>query len=263
MLVQGPAYSNRVHPGLNHALAAYESCRGQRVVCEVQFGEVAPKDSQSAVISYQGCKYAADIDRGVCLGQEAQMDVVSLVLGVHANLGAAEIVGVVCLFESGKDCISRDLSTDVEPAFDGIKLSSLETIAHADMATPNAPMLIADIRNERRVEIDKPRQIRLHACRWRLEVFRVCQRRRLRTSLHLPLAGSRLPTGLEFLCTRSYRIARLADELRLPDLKDNLETRLLLLRRRLEEKAAPIRLRQTGRGKLRLELAGPALLESR
>jgi adenylate cyclase len=59
------------------------------------------------------------------------------------------------------------------------------------------------------------------------------------------------------------REMRLSDELRLPDFKDNLETRLLLLRRRLEEKAAPIRLLKTGRGKLRLEIAGPALLESR
>jgi adenylate cyclase len=56
------------------------------------------------------------------------------------------------------------------------------------------------------------------------------------------------------------REMRLSDELRLPALKDNLETRLLLLRRRLEEKAAPIRLLQTGRGKLRLQLAGPAVL---
>jgi adenylate cyclase len=56
------------------------------------------------------------------------------------------------------------------------------------------------------------------------------------------------------------REMRLSDELRLPELKDNLETRLLLLRRRLEEKAAPIRLLQTGRGKLRLQLAGPAVL---
>ena len=58
------------------------------------------------------------------------------------------------------------------------------------------------------------------------------------------------------------REMRLSDELRLPDFKDNLETRLLLLRRRLEEKAAPIKLRRTGRGRLRLELAGPALLQS-
>ena len=56
------------------------------------------------------------------------------------------------------------------------------------------------------------------------------------------------------------REMRLADALRLPDLKDNLEARLLLLRRRLEEKSAPIRLIQTGRGKLRLQLAGRAVL---
>jgi adenylate cyclase len=42
----------------------------------------------------------------------------------------------------------------------------------------------------------------------------------------------------------------------LPDLRDNLETRLLLLRRRLEGLQLPIRLLRTGRGRLRLELGG-------
>ncbi|WP_274423840.1 GAF domain-containing protein [Chelativorans sp. YIM 93263] len=56
------------------------------------------------------------------------------------------------------------------------------------------------------------------------------------------------------------REIRLADELRLPDYKDNLETRLLLLRRRLEDKGAPVQLVRVGRGRIRLALAGSPLL---
>lgn len=44
--------------------------------------------------------------------------------------------------------------------------------------------------------------------------------------------------------------------LRLSTLRDNLETRLLLLRRRLDDRGAPIRLLRTGRGQLRLEVDG-------
>ncbi|WP_445681919.1 GAF domain-containing protein [Radicibacter daui] len=57
------------------------------------------------------------------------------------------------------------------------------------------------------------------------------------------------------------REVRIDPALRLPDLKDNLETRLILLRRRLEEKQTPIRLLRPGRGEIRLELTATPVLE--
>jgi adenylate cyclase len=54
----------------------------------------------------------------------------------------------------------------------------------------------------------------------------------------------------------SNKELRIDAELRLSALRDNLETRLLLLRRRLDDRRAPIRLLRTGRGQLRLEVDG-------
>lgn len=57
------------------------------------------------------------------------------------------------------------------------------------------------------------------------------------------------------------REIRLSSAMRLPDVKDNLDTRLILLRRRLEGKNMPIRILRVGRGRIRLQLCGTPLLE--
>lgn len=60
--------------------------------------------------------------------------------------------------------------------------------------------------------------------------------------------------------TFTNREIRLASELRLPEFKDNLETRLLLLARRLEDKAFPVRLLRHGRGVMVLHIDGNPVL---
>lgn len=56
------------------------------------------------------------------------------------------------------------------------------------------------------------------------------------------------------------RELRLAPEIRLPEVGDNLEARLALLTRRLADRQVPVRLDKPGRGRLRLCLTRPVQL---
>jgi adenylate cyclase len=58
------------------------------------------------------------------------------------------------------------------------------------------------------------------------------------------------------------RELRLDPRIRLPDLSDNLEARLILLQKRLGERAAAIQIEKTGRGQFRLAVSRPLQLAS-
>ena len=60
----------------------------------------------------------------------------------------------------------------------------------------------------------------------------------------------------------SHREVRLDPSLELPEFRDNFENRLVLLKRRLDERHALIRIEKTGRGRFRLDVDTGLVLEA-
>jgi adenylate cyclase len=71
------------------------------------------------------------------------------------------------------------------------------------------------------------------------------------------MVGDHARTGRTQFTNRELR---LDPRLRLPDIADNLEARLVLLQRRLVDRAACVRIERVGRGRLRLEVRRPLQL---
>ena len=73
----------------------------------------------------------------------------------------------------------------------------------------------------------------------------------------------KLPTehGATGRTAHTNRETRLDPVLDMPSFKDNFESRLVLLKRRLEERESPIRIHRPGRGRFEVEVRAPLLLE--
>ncbi|MCG6928185.1 MAG: GAF domain-containing protein [Acidobacteria bacterium] len=175
---------------------------------------------------------------------ESQLAVPMLVQG--------RLVGVICVESRSQgafdDAVERSLSVAANQIAAGIALAALDHEPSNDRGTAVA---------ERGAE-GKPIQVRYYEEDSSVFLDGEYLIKSLPGRILWRLLLQRRDEGRSDFTNRELR---LDPTLGLPAVKDNLETRLILLRRRLEEHCDAIRMVKAGRGRFRLEVGRPLELE--
>ncbi len=168
---------------------------------------------------------------------------------VTPMLAHRRLVGVLCVqseepgaFSASDECVAGIVANQVAmamAAIDAIDRAAPSPVAAAPADAPGT-IQVKHYREDDSVFIDNEYLIKGVAggILWRLlQMYRDEQR-------------------VEF----SNKEMRLDQSLDLPDIKDNLEARLILLRKRLEERSADLRIEKVARGRFRLVVTRPVAL---
>jgi putative methionine-R-sulfoxide reductase with GAF domain len=163
---------------------------------------------------------------------------------VTPMLAHRRLVGVLCLqsevpgkFQAADECVAGILANQVAMALTTLRPVEEEVTADAVEDSPATAVEVKHYEEDDSVFLDNEYLIKGVAggILWRL------------------LRNYDESGRVEF----SNREIRLDQTLDLPDIKDNLEARLILLRKRLEERCDYLRIEKTARGRFRLQVERP------
>jgi adenylate cyclase len=166
---------------------------------------------------------------------------------VTPMLAYRRLVGVLCLqseqpgaFQAADECVVGILASQVAMALATLRPAANDAGAKARGAAATQPVEVKHYQEDDSVFLDNEYLIKGVAggILWRL------------------LRNYDERGRLEF----SNREIRLDQTLELPDIKDNLEARLILLRKRLEERCPYLRIEKSSRGRFRLRVDRPLTL---